>query len=116
MKYKADDYRPLIYICSPFAGEVEQNVQRARAYSRFAVAQGVVPIAPHLLFPQFMDDEDAVSRAHALHMGLLILHHCAELWYFGNRITSGMAAEIEEAVRRGVKIRHFNEDCVEVAE
>lgn len=116
MKNKADDYRPLIYICSPFAGEVEQNVQRARAYSRFAVAQGVVPIAPHLLFPQFMDDEDAVSRAHALQMGLLILHHCAELWHFGNRITSGMAAEIEEAVRRGVKIRHFNEDCVEVAE
>ena len=30
-------YRPLVYICSPYAGNVEQNVNMARVYSRFAV-------------------------------------------------------------------------------
>ena len=30
-------YRPLVYICSPYAGDVERNVNMARVYSRFAV-------------------------------------------------------------------------------
>ena len=30
-------YRPLVYICSPYAGDVERNVNMARLYSCFAV-------------------------------------------------------------------------------
>ena len=30
-------YRPLVYICSPYAGDIEKNTYRARAFSRFAV-------------------------------------------------------------------------------
>ena len=30
-------YRPLVYICSPYAGDVESNVRAAKAYSRYAV-------------------------------------------------------------------------------
>ena len=30
-------YRPIVYICSPYAGDVKQNVRRAQAYCRFAV-------------------------------------------------------------------------------
>lgn len=30
-------YRPLVYICSPYAGDIEKNIYRARAFSRFAV-------------------------------------------------------------------------------
>ena len=30
-------YRPLVYICSPYTGDVERNTFRARAFSRFAV-------------------------------------------------------------------------------
>ena len=49
-------YRPLVYICSPYAGDVERNVNMARVYSRFAVKNTCIPLAPHLLYPQFMDD------------------------------------------------------------
>lgn len=49
-------YRPLVYICSPYAGEVEWNVNMARVYSRFAVRNACIPLASHLLYPQFMDD------------------------------------------------------------
>ena len=36
-------YRPIVYICSPYAGDVKQNVRRAQAYCRFAVQKNCVP-------------------------------------------------------------------------
>ena len=33
-------FRPIVYICSPYAGEVAANVENARRYSRFAVDKG----------------------------------------------------------------------------
>jgi hypothetical protein len=108
-------YRPLIYICSPFAGDVENNVQRARAYSRFAVDQGMLPITPHLFFPQFMDDNDNDSRALGLYMGHILLTKCKELWCFGERISNGMRGEINKARLRGIIVRHFTDDCKEVS-
>ena len=47
-------FRPIVYICSPYAGDVSKNVENARQYSRFAVDKGYIPVAPHLLFPQFL--------------------------------------------------------------
>lgn len=41
-------FRPIVYICSPFSGDVEDNVNNARRYSRFAVDKGYIPIAPHI--------------------------------------------------------------------
>ena len=50
-------YRPLVYICSPFShGDVKENVRNARHYCRYAVNNHAIPFAPHLLFPQFMND------------------------------------------------------------
>jgi len=46
------DYHPMVYICSPYAGNIEENVYNARRYSRFAVEKGYLPITPHLLYPQ----------------------------------------------------------------
>ena len=46
----------LVYICSRYAGDVEKNVDAAKKYCRFALNQNVVPLAPHLLYPRFMDD------------------------------------------------------------
>ena len=55
-------FRPIVYICSPYAGDIAGNVDAARRYSRFAVDKGYIPIAPHLLFPQFLDDADPDER------------------------------------------------------
>jgi hypothetical protein len=42
-------FRPIVYICSPFSGDVEDKCEaNARRYSRFAVDKGYIPIAPHL--------------------------------------------------------------------
>ena len=53
-------FRPIVYICSPFSGDVEGNVAAARRYSRFAVDKGYIPIAPQL-FPQFLDDNNTAE-------------------------------------------------------
>lgn len=109
-------FRPIVYICSPFAGDTERNVQKARGYSRFAVSKGVIPLAPHLIFPQFMDDSHQEERETALFMGMVLLTKCRELWCFGDKRSPGMMAEIEKAKLRSMNIRYFNEFCVEVGE
>ena len=108
------DYNPMVYICSPLAGDIAGNMQKARCFCRFALERGVIPIASHLLFPQFMDEQAEGERALALNMGLTLLEKCNELWYFGSNISPGMKSEIRKALYRGMRIRHFSEDGQEV--
>lgn len=100
-------WRPLVYVCSPYSGDVGMNVQRAKKYSRFAVDQGAIPLTPHLLLPQFMSDQ--TERDLAMFMNMVYLGRCEELWVFGEKITDGMAAEIAKAKKRNMKIRYFTE-------
>ena len=55
-------FRPIVYVCSPYSGDIDANILNARRYCRFAVDSGCIPIAPHLLFPQFMNDADETER------------------------------------------------------
>jgi hypothetical protein len=105
---------PIVYICSPYSGDVEKNVDAARRYCRFAVERGFIPIAPHLLFPQFLDDNDDTERELGLFFGNALMSKCAEVWVFGDRISAGMETEIKRARWKGYHLRHFTEDCQEV--
>ena len=86
----------------------------ARRYCRFAVQKDCIPIASHLFFPQFMDDNDAKQRDLGLYMATVLLTKCSEVWVFGRRISSGMAAEIYKAETRGMPIRYFTEEMEEI--
>lgn len=108
---RAARYRPLVYICSPFSGDISGNIDKAKKYSRFAVDQKAIPLAPHLLFPQFMDED--TERELAVFMDMVLLGRCKEVWVFGSHISDGMAAEIEKAKRKQIRIRYFSEDCKE---
>lgn len=108
------EYRPLVYICSPLAGDVEGNMEKARRYCRFALERGQIPLAPHLLFPQFMDDEDPEERKLALFMDIILMGKCREVWVFGETISGGMRMEIDRATRRKQPVRYFNDACQEV--
>lgn len=107
-------FRPVVYVCSPFSGNLESNVENTRRYCRFAVDSGFVPFAPHLLFPQFMYDEVPEERELALFMGIVMLTKCAELWVFGEQISKGMSKEIHKAEARNMLIRYFTTNCEEV--
>lgn len=113
-KPKDRTYRPLVYICSPLSGDVEANSERTRAFCRFALEQGQIPLAPHLLFPQFMDDEDPAERELALFMDVILLGKCSELWVLGETVSAGMQIEIDVAKKRRQSIRYFNSRFQEV--
>jgi len=109
---RKENYRPMVYICSPFSGDIEGNTKKARTYCRFAVVKRTIPIAPHLLFPQFMSEEH--ERNLALFMGIVLLSKCDEVWVFGDRISEGMSKEIEKAKIWRKKIRRFTEEMEEL--
>ena len=98
----------MVYIASPYAGDIEYNTEMARQYCRYAAEQGAAPVAVHLLFPQFLDEHNPAQRAWACEMGLRVLASCDELWVFGSRISSGIAAEIAEAKRLGISIQYIH--------
>ena len=110
---RKEKYRPLVYICSPFSGKVKKNKRKARRYCRFALEQHTIPFAPHLLFPQFMEDSSPEERQLAMFMNVIMLGHCEEIWVFGDSISAGMKQEIHKAERRHMKIRYFTEDLEE---
>ena len=107
-------YRPMIYVCSPFSGDVSGNIANARRYSRFAVEQGYIPIAPHLLFPQFLDDTNITERELGLHFGNVLMSLCREVWVFGDVVSAGMETEIKRARWKNYRLRYFNGELEEV--
>lgn len=106
-------YRPLVFICSPFSGDTERNTRRAQGYCRFAVSKNCIPIAPHLLFPQFMEEDDPEQRRLGIFFGLVLQKKCKEVWVFGQAAPAGnsrtkMAEEDKNSARAG-------DCCVSVA-
>lgn len=101
----------LIYICSPLRGEIERNISRANGYCRFAATQGVVPLAPHTIFTQFLDDDIPEERAKGVLMGLELMKRCTELYVFGDRVSEGMLGELEVAKKLGIPIQYYNDRC-----
>lgn len=105
---------PMVYICSPYAGEIEKNVENAKIYSRFAALNGKMPLTPHLLFTQFLDDAKKEERTLGLMFGIELLSISSELWVFSDTISHGMKAEIEFATQHKLPIRFFDKDCKEI--
>ena len=88
---------------------IEKEVRAKKAYR-----PGCIPIAPHLYFPQFMDDNIISERNLALYMDIILLSKCAELWVFGDYISKGMSIEIARAKKKNQPIRYFTVGCEEV--
>lgn len=97
---------PLIYICSPFRAEDPEtarlNVALAKMACRNAIEEGMLPIAPHLYFPNFMNEDDPAERDYGLSAGIRALAMCDKMKVFviDNRISAGMEAEIWHALYR----------------
>lgn len=101
-------YRPIVYICSHYSGNIQKNTERAIKYSRFAVDHGAIPVTSHLYLPLFMNEE--IERELAMRMDLILLDRCEAIWVFGDEITDGMKAEIDRAKKRGISIRYVREE------
>jgi hypothetical protein len=103
-------YRPMVYICSPFShGDKRQNIFNARRFCRMAVKRHCIPIAPHLFFPQFMNDENLEECNLAMLMNKILLGKCDEIWIFGKTYSDGMKREMKWAERKRLRIRFIPE-------
>lgn len=114
IKNQDRNYRPLVYVASAYSGDVTTNTEKAKQYCRFALEQGQIPLAPHLMFPLFMNDDVPEERELAIFMDVILLGKCDELWVFGDCITEGMKVEIEVAKKRRQTIRYFSSEMQEV--
>ena len=106
-------FRPLVYICAPYSGDVAENTKRAAAFAKYAYDKGNIPLTAHLLFP-FMDDTNKEDRRTVIFMDIVLMGKCQEVWVLGNEITRGMRIEIEKAKKRRQKVRYFNSEFQEV--
>ena len=105
-----------VYICSPFrpvsnepekaAEEKQRNIKLAQIACGLVTELGMMPIAPHLFFPQFLDDDDPDDREKGMLLGREQLSGCDELWVFGDRISEGMEAEIKQAREANIRVRY----------
>ena len=95
----------LIYVASPFSGDVEKNIEYAREACRAVMNCGHAFFAPHLLYPSFLDDTVPEERKRGMDMGLKALARCDELWAFGPELSAGMRTEMKEAKRLNIPVR-----------
>ena len=92
-----------IYICTPYrAGtqeDIDKNVEAAREICARIIKEGNCPVAPHLYFPQFMNDDNELEREFGLQAGLEALRNCDEIYALikDDYISEGLARELSYA-------------------
>ncbi len=105
------DY-PKVYVCSPFAGNIERNIQMAIRYCQYVIDKKKQPVASHLLYPQILNDGNEREREMGLAFGLSLLSVCTELWVFETTpgvVSPGMKMEIEYAKRHKIPVVFVND-------
>lgn len=86
----------MIYLASPYSGDVERNVAYAHACLADSLRRGEVPVMPHLLYPQVLDDADPKQRELGIAAAMDLLRACRWLVVYQDLgISSGMRAEID---------------------
>lgn len=107
---KQDARRKLVYIASPYAGNVKRNLAFAKAAGLLAVKEGCTPIMTHLMYPAILNDDDPEERALGMLMDMSLVALCDELWCFdANGISKGMREEIACAEQHGIPVVTRNE-------
>lgn len=97
----------LTYICSPCRGDYEKNIIKAQEYCREAMNDGLLPLAPHVYFTQFVDDSNPEERKLGLRCGLQLLRYCQLIRVYGCEVSAGMYDEIQLAGVLDIEIQVF---------
>ena len=102
----------LVYISSPLRGDMEKNMEKAKDYCAYAASCGVIPLAPHTIFTQYLNDTVPEQREQGLRMGHELLERCDELWVMGDTISQGMKDEIGLATFLQLPILYVSDDSI----
>ena len=103
-----------IFICSKLRGNIKQNIERAKKFSRDVLMQGHIPFTPHIYFTQFLDELNEKERNQGINAGLEWLKLCDEVWVFDQEISEGKKKEIELAKELNKVVRFKIVQCLDV--
>lgn len=103
-----------VFVCSPLRPRggmtVRANIERARYIATRVLARGDAPFVPHLLYPQFLDEDDPVQRDQGITAGCcwmadahLVVVDAA------SGISEGMEHELAEARARSVPVMSLSD-------
>ncbi len=83
------------FVCSAYQKD-EENLVLARKYCQYVLKQERLPFAPHLLFPQFLDENTPKERQFGIELGEAFMNRCDEMWVFVRNgiLSPGMTEEI----------------------
>lgn len=98
------------YICSPFRGNIKENTKKAAWYAAVLAKAGSVPLAPHLYFPTFLNENKPNERMLGIELGLELLETCDVICVFGFKITEGMKIELDYAREKGIPVCLYDEE------
>ncbi|MBR5949469.1 MAG: hypothetical protein IKZ82_12615 [Clostridia bacterium] len=96
--------RPFAYVCAPIAGEAGSSTKKLRSYCRKLYDNGYLPIAPTLLFQQFINMNVPTENNDRITMASDLLRRCRVVVVCGRINTEVMTGEIELARKLGIVI------------
>ena len=105
--------KKLIFVSSKLRGDMENNMKLAECLCRIVALRGFVPIAPHIIFTRFLDDNSPNERELGLSCGLELLKLCHEMWVFNfaesddSGISTGMQLEIDLAKKLNIPNKYL---------
>lgn len=91
----------IIYVCHSFSTDPDTNAHLIRRQCRQIAESRLVPLAPQLFLPQFLDED--TERELALGICFELIGLADEVWVYGEA-TDGMRLEIAEAERLGIPV------------
>lgn len=97
----------LVVLESPYAGDVEENIEYARECVKDSLMRGEAPIASHLLYTQtgILDDTIPEERTLGITAGLSWLKRAdASVVYTDLGISAGMKLGIAKANSHGLEV------------
>lgn len=59
----------LIFVASPYAGDIEKNIDFAKKACRHVLNEGNAFFCSHLLYPQILDEDKEDERKLGINMG-----------------------------------------------
>ena len=100
----------MIFVCSPYRGvtteQTAAHADRARRYVAQLSSQGIPAFAPHLYYPDILDENDPMYHEMGMRLGLGFLRHCEAVHVPDDGVVSaGMDMELDFARRCNIPVR-----------
>lgn len=95
-----------VYISAPLKGNIEENLQKVKKYTEYALKCGTAPVVPHF-YALCLNDNNPDERKIGMSAGLSLLWLCDEMWIFGDEETEGMKSEIQFCKNLSIRIQRI---------